>query len=556
MSDFRSRDTGPRERFGLAFERGEYPTQAGYLTSFWSAAGRSWANAVEDVLARWSALGDINAELLSEPQFREIVEDRNIPYNPWVTRAQAQRLVSEYDYLQVTAQYESRPVAELVGAVLPYAMDPVTAATYFTGVGAMTRAAQAATLKQFLRHSLTAGAQIGAATLPAEAAAQVLTYGEVRPDELAMVAGIPLVAAPVLSGASRAFARGPTAAGPTRTIPSEAPPPPVPKVDITPEVPAVRVAETFSDYPGGVRQWLSELASGQEGARTFAARVGVDPDAAPLRSLIQQQARLTAQRTAAPAEVRLRQLQGFTLAARRQATEATEAAVRAERGALEVERAQAALAKRETGELLDTWEAAAGRRVDRAEAEMAELLDLPEFAQVRDALNTPAPLRSAEQRIAYKEFVDHGPEGLTARYVNALEREYARTADEAGRLARELSEHQGGKPKELRAALREANRRRSALAAQIEAASARLSRVDAEVPIEDLMAALDASRLESPLPPPAALEAPTGNPTQALIGDDAGMEAFLAAARRMGADLDSADELVAEIRKAALECGL
>lgn len=553
MTDFRSRDVGPRERFGVGFERGEYPTDAGYLTSFWSSFGRSMGFAWDDVKARWSGVVDLEAEQLTAAEHMELVGDRPIPYDPFRTRGQLERHIAEHDFDQSVSGWQDRPAADFLGGLLPYAVDPVTVATYPVGGGALQAAARATTTRGFLRNVATASGAISAASLPAEALVQAQTYGELRGDVLGMTALAPLVFTPALGALTRGLSA-------RATVNLDAPAPRITPTAAVPEVPRARLDESFGDYQGGARRWLQDIARGHEPARQHARRLGIDPHAEALQKLIQQQARLTARRTPPPAEERLQALADISTVARRAATEEAEGLVRSQLGDLEVDRMQTGVASREAGQLIDTWEAAALRRLERTEDEMAQLLDLPEFRELGEALRTPAFARTSEQRIAYKAFIDDGVEGLTARHINDLEGRYARAAEEVGRLARDRDDlPKGAERNEVIKALREANARRSQLAKDIEAATARLGRLDEEVPIEDLMRALDAARLESPVPPQPGRTAPKVSPLQQLFDESGGvldMADLRAQAGSVGVDMVEMERVVKELTESVARCGL
>src|SRR5690625_2789610 len=99
--------TGPRERFGQGFMRGEYPVEGAFPIGRLAAIGRGFDAGVEEPLARWGSLRDPSDSLPSD-QFRETAGDYEIPSPPNMTYARAQRLGAERERAEYDSQYQDR----------------------------------------------------------------------------------------------------------------------------------------------------------------------------------------------------------------------------------------------------------------------------------------------------------------------------------------------------------------------------------------------------------------------------------------------------------------
>lgn len=577
MSPYQAREHGARVRFGEAMRRGEYPTQARYPSGFWSAAGRGATAGWRLTKERWASLND-TSDVLSANAFKALVGDRKIEFRPGMTEQQAEARIAEYDYDQRLQSLEGRPVAEFLGFAATSLLDPVNVATLPIGGASFARAATATTMRQALRHAAAGGAKVGIASAPLEVAVQMQSYGEVRPDELAASVAAPVLLSPLLMAPGRAL-RGmsqrrtqqrfdaarnvdnPHAMDEATLRGAEddlVPPPPVRSADLDGDVPQARLREAFDSYEGGARRWVSDLANNAPSARELAGRLGIDPDAAPIRALLARQARLTAQRTPPPEEARFTQIQDLLAAAQGRAEPEQWARLQSAGLAGEAEHLAAGVRGTVGGQIpVDAMVASAARRVERLEGEVRQMLLREEFSELGEALLTPDFARTHPQRLLARTFMERGAEGVTARRLNTLERQYDGLLEQIAALSADLRSRRGRKPKALTEQLEALKAQRAALAAEMEALGASLRRVDDEIPLEDILSALDAARLESrPAPRPALSEAAPEDATRALLDADPELERIALEFQRAGFDTAEAESLVARVDKLVQECAV
>lgn len=557
--------TGPRERFGQGFMRGEYPVEGAFPIGRLAAIGRGFDAGVEETLARWRSLRD-TSDYLTFDQFREIAGDYEIPYTSNMTYARAQRLVAERERAEYDSQYQDRPVMNFMGMMMPLMFDPVSVATLPFGGQSFAAARNATTMRQFLGHAALGGGKVGIASAPVEIAVQQSAYGEIRPDIFAGSVLGPVVASPVLLAPARAmrsirnarstqdaarYAEDPMAdieAG-ARALDADATAgaPPVRPVEDIPELPTARLGEMLDEYTGGPRGWLRDLAARAPQAIEQAQRMGIDPEAEPLAELIARQARFAATRS--PREGRFTELQDFVDALDGRAAPEQMARLR-ERGVLaEVEQQRAAEAvspfQRRAEELIPA------RRAEAARKELSELAVSPEFEQVARALRTHPAHRDHPERLAYQAFLKDGLDGAQARYLNRLDDEYERVvAREA-----ELAKPRRGRRSKAHLAEQEALRaERARIVAERERVQGQMTRLDDQVPLEDIMAALDAARLQSPIteaPPPPSTR---GAAILDDLADDPALEDVLRFARTHGEDVAEIEALAASVNDAMVRC--
>lgn len=395
-------------RFGTDLDLTQMPVTSPYASGLFSAAKRSWIGAWNDTKARWQSLDDIGDAGLSADEFLDMVGDRDLKgrYFPGMSRALAGRLVDEYDHNQWAQQWESRPVAELLGALPPSLVDPINLATLPVGGTSAARAVGSATLGGFLRNSAVAGVKAGAAALPLEVAIEPHVYGEIRPEMLAMTAFAPVIASPVLSAPGYAFRRltdgrqfrgvadNPAIrpyddveglASRMETEGEMGPPPPPPQFRGSENpTPMARLDATFRDY-GGTDRWVRAVARGDRRAIEYGVQKGFDMESPAIR--------------------------GFLAAEANRAAMITDPDPRAASGSI-VE--------------LQQW--ATGMEVDTSSLVRANILretpaglePTPAFRPVVDAL------RTGEGGPAVRAYMDNGPERLRTmhaqRVLNDMER--------------------------------------------------------------------------------------------------------------------------------------
>jgi hypothetical protein len=559
----------PRERFGMAFERGEHPGQGVYPSGFFASSGRAWGFAWEDVKNRWASFGD--SEAISADDFHALKEDRELQWAPSMTRARAERLIAEYDHEQYLSQYQDRPVAEFLGMLPPYLLDPVNIATLPIGGVNFTRALAAPTLSRFTGHSVLGGAKVGVASTPLEIALQQRTYGEIRPEILAATTVAPAAVAPLMLAPSRALrsirsARtAAEAAGSTdRPIDADVAArsledaggvagPPVRQADFTEFVPVRRVEEMFAEYEGGPRRWLQDFAARSEDAVNFARRHGLDPESDALRNLVRRQARLTSERTPPSAEVRFTQLQDLTDFAAGRATDQQRTRLQQAGMLEEAETAAQAAQVRQEGRVPDAEQFVELRRLDQVERELRSLQGRPEFEGLVDALRVDPALRTTEQRLDVTEFMKRGADGLTGRRLTQLERQYEGVLEQLASVA-EQARRPGRTPKRVVEERARLNAERERLAGEMDGLYDQLGRVDDQVPMEELLAALDAANLESPIVRPPLMPRRSDEGVSALVADDPEIANLENWSRSLGVDVEEARAINTAVERAMAEC--
>jgi len=305
----RKRDPETFERFGRPLNLQQHPLTAPHEQSWLSAAGRAADMAWQDTKHRWRSLGD-DSSLVSPGEFEEIVGDRDIPYDRGMTKETATFLANEHDREQYSQQYESRPVAEFAGALLPSLPEPVNLATMPIGGTRFAAAAGSKTVKGFAKNMAVGGTKVSAATVPAEAALEQETYGETRPGMLGFTAAVPFAAPTILSTPALAL-KGIKKASTTRTV-AESPgaratddieemsntieddagrteAPPTPQESSPPPAPTSRLQEQFQGFEGGADGWVRSMSRGSTLARDFVSKAGLDPDSPALKAFFRSE---------------------------------------------------------------------------------------------------------------------------------------------------------------------------------------------------------------------------------------------------------------------------
>lgn len=288
------------ERFGQTIELNEMPVTSPYAQSFWSAAARGWDTGWESTKTRWGALFEDAPQMSYEDFIAKYGDDVAFAYNPGVNEYNADYLAWEAKTQLHAQQYEGRPIAEFLGAIVPSLPDPVNVATLPVGGARAVAAATSKSAAGFLKNSAIGGFQAGVASLPLEVVMQQEVYGEIRPEELALSVVAPVVASPVLSAPGFVVNRirngkiqravdeemdlPPTADreqvaqafedNPDVTMPPQAPAP------VEPPAPTLRIFDEF----GGEAVWAMAMARGDAKAREFAVANGIDPDSPALRA--------------------------------------------------------------------------------------------------------------------------------------------------------------------------------------------------------------------------------------------------------------------------------
>lgn len=514
-------NTRPRYIMGQEYGQGEFPTQSQYPSGAFSAFSRSFMGAIPDVTRRWVSVFD-EEETLTEDQFKEVVGDRPVEYYSGMDKSTAEFLAWEHDRDQQLAQYEARPIAEFLGMMLPYVADPVSVATLPVGGTSVARALSSASLKQFVKHSVTAGAKVGAASAPLEAAIQPSAYGEIRPELIAGTALGPVIASPLLSAPGYALrgVRGRTGAQVARAAQPETNmgadffrainnyqqdnwgvkrPPEMPRPDKV-QLPSARFNEMFDSYPGGVKQWVRDLAADNEAAINHIKKQGIDSDAPPLRNFIIRHKEGSAKRAQfVGLEERFTQLRDVTdMAQGRARPEQIERLRKA--GILEEVREMQEALERE-GFQRTAEDTRRLRQVEGVAKELEQLETNPVFAELAEALRKPGFQRTAQDLNKINDFMRRGADGEMAARIEKLRTDYDNAVKNLRDLEEKIASRKGRKPKKLLDERKTLENQVHALAEEQDLLRNKLRGADGDVRVEDLMAAMDAASLESAITP-------------------------------------------------------
>lgn len=589
-------DTGPRYILGQPYNQGEFPTQSVYPSGMFSAFGRSFMGSLPDIGRRWTSLFD-EKETLTEDEFKELVGNRPIEFYPEVDRKTAEFLAWEYDRDEYLAQYESHPIAEFLGMMLPYVADPVSVATLPVGGTSAAKAlsatslklslarsstaagskvsgtlTEAASFKQFVKHSMAAGAKVGVASAPLEAALQPSAYGEIRPDILAGTVLGPIIASPLLLAPGyalrRMVGRGRVHAaqvsqpetnikadysrallGYEKETPDVKTPPARPGMGEAP-LPNARFNQMFEQYPGGYKRWVRDMAADVGTALDHIKAQGIDPDAPALRNFIARHKEGSAKRAGTTSlEQRFTQLRDTIDFVNGQAAPDQINRLR-QAGILEDVQQWRAVVER-PGFERTAEDTRLLRQVEAREKELRQLEVHPALTELAEILRKPGFERTAEDMSRLNRFLRQGAEGEFARRIETLRSEYEEAVNALRAVDEGLASRKGRKSEAL---LQERNRlaeRVHELANEQAMAREQLRVADGEVRVEDLMEALDAAALESPA-------APSGGQafaeTAARPGADPEIAQLEAFARDFGVDVDEARTFFDSLSKHIEEC--
>lgn len=582
--------TQGRERFGEMYRRQEQDIGSPYPTGALSAMGRSMGFASQITKDRWASIFDA-PEAVSADDWDELVGDRQVPWEPGMTRGRADLLIQEYDYHQYAQQYEGRPIAEFIGMIPPTLFDPVSVATMPIGGPNFTAATRSATLGGFMRHSVTGGAKAGAASAPVEAVVQTQAYGGLRADEMAASIIGPVVASPLLTAPARVLRSlgqqgQPTAhsqpdvrtaasaanqsdfpldieriIGPYQREAGVSLAPPVRQIDPSEPVPRARLDETFGGWDGGARDWFRQFARGEESAIEYARARGFDPDNDALRNLVQQEVRQSARRGFTPDEGRFTDLRDLMDAVQGRATPDQVTRLR-ERGVAEpLERLQEVEAElREVSpeqRRIAEAQTKAGRELRALRSEMDELTIRPEFREMAEALGKPPAARSNIERIRYKRFIQSGAAGLQDSRMADLEGQYRDTNQQLINLRERMAARKGRKPKAMHDEVARLEAQRSSIQQDLEALRGGLARdVDDQVPMEALLDALDTARMEAPVETPPLRSTTQGEGEAVMARTDPEVENIESWMRSVGQDPAEARAVIRGVERAMAECRL
>lgn len=170
------------------------------------AAWHRWASVADDL----GIMDDPDRIYIPEDEFNRIKGDRNIPYSPFMTRAQAFRLSKSYDYAEWLDHYQpglKRWSSAMLGGFAGGMVDPVTVATLSVGARGILTAIRATTFRGLLKSYISVSKKMSLAGVPAEFIVGSSAMGE--PDNLALLgaAVAPWVLSLVLIGAVKIAGR-------------------------------------------------------------------------------------------------------------------------------------------------------------------------------------------------------------------------------------------------------------------------------------------------------------------------------------------------------------
>ena len=582
-----------RERLGETYRRQEQDVGSPYPTGALSAMGRSARFATDVVKDRWASLMDEDDPVPAD-QWEEVAEGRDIPWEPGMTKSRADHLIQEHDYEQYAQHYEGRPIAEFVGMMGPFLFDPVSVATMPVGGANFAAAARAPTLGKFMQESVRGGAKVGAASAPLEVGVQTQAYGELRGDELAGTILGPIAAAPILSAPGRVLRslgerRGQTGAtdhsqpdvrqaaaaanqsdrpieidriiGPYQQEAGVSLAPPVRQIDPSSPVPTARMEELFGDWDGGAKGWFQRYARGDEDAVAAARQKGFDPDSDALRGLVREEVRLSSRRGMQPDEGRFTDLRDLVDAEQGRATPDQMERLRQRGMADRLEQVQQQ--QRELADLpadqrrIAEAQTRQGREIRALRQEMRDMEVRPEFRDLAEALDTPGFRRTAEQKMKVDRFLKQGAAGVQDARMNQLEGQFRDTNERLINLREDLAQRKGRKPKQLQDEVARLEAERAGIQQQMDALrSGMVGDVDGQVPLEQLLDALDAARMEAPVREAPLRDVQPGEGEAVMARDDPQVAELEAWARSHGQDPMEARGIIERVEQAMAECRL
>lgn len=554
-----------------------HPTVGLRPRGFWGTFTNAFEFGVSEVNSRWASLfDDERSEVITFPEFQEVTGDRGLEWFPGMTRSQVQHRMMMQDYQEYNSQFKGNVLAEFVGMSLPFAYDVVTLATLPVGGKAFTMASKAPTLRGMLALSAKGGAQVGMASFPLEIGVQQAAYGEIDPMMLGAATLAPVVVSPLMGLAGRGMRRAMSrdnaelAARLTADEPenfsnvlhalereADLPPPPQYPDIGPPAAPSARAQEIFVDYQGDASQFVRDLGRQTPQAMQKAAELGIDVNHPAIRDLISRYARTTVRENDGP---RLDTLFDFRAALAGRASPEQLDRLRTANMLPDVEAARAAMARSPGARGLE--DVYALRVAEAREGELARRMS-PAYEELRLAYDTDPVARTAEQRITIRDFERHGGDRLQAQKLNQLEAEYDAATLRFADLDAELKARRGRPPKRLVEERAQAETVRKELWDQMEAQREALRNIQDDVPLEDIMAAIDASFLDRPNPAnevrPAQPETQTtrqeaaGRMERARTSDEE-LEAIEQWARQNDVDVEDVRVLMDELETRVVNC--
>lgn len=547
--------------FDESYRQGEFPNQSVYPSGFFSAAWRSMLGAIPDLKRRWSAPFETE-ETITQDEFKSIIGDRPIDFYHGIDKRTAEFLVQDYDMQVYMSQYEKRPIAEFLGSMLPYMLDPISIATMPVGGTAAMQALKATTLRGFLKNAFLSGAQAGVASAALEPLVELKAYGKVDYMRVLEEFVGPVIAAPILLAPARALrgfmshtdilhaARGvqPETAGfdgerLLKAFDADSmgvtPPPPVRDPGgLT--LPSKRFNEMFADYTGGHKQWVRDFSTNVEEARNFLRRHNIDPDSPILKNFIDRHKEASAKRAALTSlEDRFTHLQDISDYIKGRAAPDQIERLKKVGVLQEVKAAKEVLEK--PGVLRTAEEILAVRGIEAKEKELAGLAISPAFKEISEILKKPQFGLTADEFYKVNNFYRFGAEGEMARHIENVRTQYEAKIKELQDFNTELSKRKGRKPKAMLEKKAQLEAERIAFAEEIARYRNDIPAGDGELRVEDLMVALDAASLESPKPESIA-PAPTELDSGVILTEPKDLGELEAHAKKFGVDVEETRE--------------
>ena len=257
-------------------------TARGFGVTGWGFAKDQWAGAF-----------DREYEPVSAEELETIPDNELVDFKPWMNRGQVERqieMTKRQQYIDAHRASWYHHVAGFVGALPTIMLSPEVLVTLPVGGPAFTAATRAPTLVGMAGQSLKAGAQVSAASIPANIIAQQMTYGRVDNTELALVAAAPFALSPLTAAGFRSYLRRGAGKSADNGTASGIPP---------------QMEANFDNYQGGLKGWLDDFMQNNVAAVTYAQSIGLGEEALTnFRAIALEQANRTA---AGAADVALQQ---------------------------------------------------------------------------------------------------------------------------------------------------------------------------------------------------------------------------------------------------------
>ncbi len=514
-----------RMRQGEHLRFTDLPSSRKRARGIFEAAADGGSYAFEEVSHRWRSLFDEESDnIVPRETFEEATKGLPLEWDPRMTNTRMEYQIREAHRAAEMENQQSRPLAELIGALPVWALDLTNIATMPVGAGAMAAARSAKTIGQAMAHAARGGMQVGLASAPFEVGLQLGSMDEVRADYLLMSTLAPAPFAGLMGAgghALRSFRTAPGVPQPIKTAivqaqlsnhPTVAPfevtarqvhevlsqkNPNIRSANLSQKAePHARMDLMFEEYPGGARQWVADVASGNEIAISRATDLGIDLNSPALTNYI----RLMADRSrSVPKDLaktftQLQDLNDFM----RNAASAEQVQRLKTAGMLhDAERlAQARRNPNLVNEEDITRVLSKTQELDNARKDMQ---DYPEFAALARALKKNPTERTAQEADLVQAFQRNGADGVYETSIRSMEADITNLNKKIRTLKGKKK-----KPKDYKERLAQLHKRKESVYDDIQEARARASNVIDErlVDTRELMSVLEAAKMESQVKSP------------------------------------------------------